>query len=299
MKSYLQTIVFAVLCLTYSLSTILNTLGIYTLSNLRHELTNQRILLMNLSFSELLYTAGLLCYYVMDRFQFLNKSTNRIIMAILTWFLYYLYLTSPLLLTIDRFIAIAFPWKYRSIFNKTKAVMMVLSTWMCVLFIAVPALLINDYETARQNYLWALALGIELTVVGFSIVAYTLIELIVLRQRKLAGRANTGSKILKVATIIIITYVLLEVIPSVVLTVLFQCCNDFAKAYRRLFYSLRAFNTVSDPIIYIYNYPPLKKAVKKKLELIIITLGCLQQQSFTMAVPSPDHLSTTTRTTTL
>ena len=289
----MQTATVIFLCLTCSLSFILNMLGICTLSNLRHELTNQRILLINLSISELLYTSGLICFFFIDQFQHLDRSTFRAIVVKLILFFRYLYLISPLLLAVDRFIAIAFPWKYRTIFTKTKAVIMVTSIWICITSTAGPALLLNDYnyETARLYYTLALTIGV--TVVVFAIVAYTVIALIVFRQRKLTARAKRESKILKVASAIIVTYIFLEVIPSMVRAVLFNCCRGVEKTYGLLFFVPTSFNTISDPIIYIYNYPPLKTAVKKKLMPLIGKLGCLQERSYTIAVRRPVHLSDT------
>ena len=278
MKPYLKTFTFVISCLTYSLSVVLNALGIYMLSNLKNELTNQRIFLMNLSISELLYTSGTLCYYAIAELSD-KKSTLFAIFSRMSWIFYYLYLISPLVLTVDRFICIAFPWKYKAISTKTKAMMMVFSTWICVLVIALPSLLVTDYETARNNHLSAIALGIGVLVVGFSLIAYTLIGLKSQKQRKLTGRVHNESKILKVATIIIITYTVFEVIPVMVTTVLFKCCHDVAKAYRRLIYMPSGFNTISDPIVYLYNHPPLKTAVKRKVNKIITTLGCLRGRS--------------------
>ena len=72
--------------------------------------------------------------------------------------------------------------------------MVVISTWICVLVIALQSLLINDYQTARKNYLSALSLGIEVLVVGFAIVACIFIGL---KVHRLTGRTNIDSKILK------------------------------------------------------------------------------------------------------
>ena len=290
MKSYRQATTFVLLCLTYSLSIILNTLGICTLSNLRHELTNQRILLMNLSITELVYTSGVICSFLIYRFQHLNGSTFGALFTRFTWFFRHLYLTSPLLLTMDRFFAIAFPWKYRGFSTKAKALMMIFSTWICVASITVPLVLRNDHDY-QPNYI--LDLAIEVTVIVFAIVAYTVIGLIVLRQRRLTGRANSESKVLKVAAAIIVTFVLFEVVPSLVLTVVLKYHPDTEKGYMLLIYLPTSFNTISDPIIYIYNYPPLKATVKKKLMPLIGKLRCLQQRSFTIAVPRPDQLSDT------
>ena len=293
MNSSLQTFAFACSCLTYSLSVILNTFGIYILSNLNRELTNQRIFLMNLSVSELLYASLTLGYYLVTKISDNNQSTVFAIFSRISWFFYYLYLISPLPLTMDRLICIVFPWKYKAIFHRTKAIIVIFSTWMCVLLIAIPTLLITDYETARNNHLSSVALGIEVVVVAIAIVAYSLIGLKVHRQGKLTGQTNNESKTLKVATIIIITYIILEVVPCVVTTVLFNCCPDVAQAYRRLIYTPSGLNAVSDPIVYLYNYPPLKAAVKKKLNHVIAKLRCTHRQSSIMDDPRPQNLSDT------
>ena len=226
---YLQTIPFVTSVVTQSLSVILNILGIYLLSNLKNELNNQKIFLMNLSISELLYTSGTLCYYAIAIFSDNDEAASLLdVLRRLSWIFYYSYLISPLVLTLDRLICIIFPWKYIAISTKTKAIIIIFSTWICVLVIALPSLLITDYRKARENYLSAVALGIEVTVVTFAIVSYTLIQFKVYKQGKAAGRTNIQTKILKVATVIIITCFILETIPFMVLTVLFSCCRDVA-----------------------------------------------------------------------
>ena len=293
--SYLKIIPFIVSVVTHSLSVILNTLGICTLWNLKHDLTNQRIFLLNLSICELLYTSVTLGYYAISVFSDNDESVVFSISRRLSWICYYLYLISPLVLTIDRLFFIAFPWKYKAFSTKTKAILLVCSTWICVLLIALPCLLITDYETARKNHLSAVALGIEVTVVSFAIVAYTFIGLKVNSHSKSVGRTKFQAKILKIAIIIIITYFFLEAVPSMVLTVLFRCCSDVAQAYRRLLYVPSGFNTVCDPIVYLYNYPPLKEAVNKKLRRMTTRIGFHQQRSSTRAstedVSRPYYLS--------
>ena len=131
---------------------------------------------------------------------------------------------------------------------------MVLSTWICVLLIILPSLLINDYETDRKDHPEPVAVGIQVLVVGFAIIVYTLIGMRLLRQRRSTGRTGLESKTLKLTTAIVITYFLLEVIPSmllIVLSLLLNCCHDVGKAYRQLFYLPSAFNTISNPIIYV------------------------------------------------
>ena len=277
MKSYITTLAFVFSCLTYSLSVILNTLGIYILSNLKHELTNQRMYLINLSFSELLYASTTLGYYLIDEFSDNDDSTVYATFSRLSWLFYYLYLISPLFLTMDRFVAITFPFKYKAISTKTKAIAVVLLSWICVFLTAIPALFITDYETARSSHLPAMALGIAVLVIAFAVCAYIVIGLKVHKQRKSVGRANSNPKILKVATIIIVTYFLLELIPDLVTTVLLKSNFNIARDYRRVIYLPGTLNTICDPIIYVYNYPPLKIAVRKKVKHVTKKLGCTSE----------------------
>ena len=138
-----------------------------------------------------------------------------------------------------------------------------------------------------------MAVGIQLTVVGLATVAYTSIFRIVLRQRqlskRLSRRTNSESRILKVASTIIITYIVLETVPSVVLSALFKCRPNVAKDYRRLLQIPSAFNTMGDPIVYIYNYPPLKAALKRKLKQMINKSGMNQQRCSNTVEPTPDR----------
>ena len=164
---------------------------------------------------------------------------------------------------------------------------MVLSAWICMLLIAVPTFIMTEFETTVINYFAASAFAIQVTVIGFGIVAYTLIGLVVIRKRKLTERPNHESKILKVSTAIIITYFLFEMVPSIVFAGLSKCCIDVIKTYSRLYYAVTAFNSVSDPIIYIDNYPPLKAVVEKKLKFITSKLSSLDKPSSTMDVSRP------------
>ena len=295
MKSYVQTFDSVLSCLAYSLSIILNAVGIYILPNLKTELTNQRIFLMNLSVTELLYSSVTFCYFFTVEFSD-KESIARTIFGKLSWLLYYLYLIPPLFLAADRLFCIVLPWKYKAICTKTKALTAILSTWICVILAVSPIFFLGktDYETAGSSYLPLVAIGIVSFVTSFAIVAYTLIGLKVYRQGKLTGRTSNGSKtVLKVTACIIVTYFVFEAVPYIIVKILEQCCHNVGKTYGRLIYAFGRFNTVSDPVIYIYSYPPLKAVVKKKLTLMLAKLGCSQRQDSEKVTPEPSHTSDT------
>ena len=293
MKSHMETVAFVLSCVAYSMSIILNSLGIYILSNLKTSLTNQGIFLTNLSVSELLYSSITVCYYLTDKLSNKDESISRTILGKLSWLLYYIYLISPLLLTIDRLFCIISPWKYKAIFTKARALIMVLSIWICVILTVSPIFFIaaTDYDTARKMYLPVVAIGVVFFVISFAIIAYTFIGLKIYRQGKLTGRTNSESKIIKVTVSIIVTYFIFEAVPYIIVKILLQCCHDVGQGYKRIIYAFGRFNTVSDPIIYLYNYPPLKAAMKEKLKVIITKPGRAQRGSHTLDQLKPSILS--------
>ena len=269
-----DTLAFVASCIIFCISIILNSFGLYLLSHLNHELTNQRIFLASLSLTELLYALVTLCNYILDQFANNNSSLRHALLGRLQWYLYYVYLILPVALAMDRLIGVTFPLKYKVVLSKCKAIMVVISIWFSMLTIAIPTTFTN-FEAAEARNVHIVALGITATTIGFSILAYAWIGVKVHQRRKLVGRANNQSKVLKVACLIIITYFIFEAIPSTVMTTMTVTHPDEVRDYVRAVYTICRLNTLSDPIIYLYNYPPLKMAVKEKLDFIKAHLGCI------------------------
>ena len=266
-------------CTISGLSIILHSYGIYLLFKVKHVKANQRILLTNLSLSEILFAI----FNVL--INALNLAEDEMdILDRLEWFFFYVYLVSPSIITVDRLIAGTVPLRYKSICSVNKTIAAVISVWSCMLMIFMPIIFIY-HKVECSGKLADTALGIKIAVVTFAIVSYTSIGIKVYKQRELFARTNTSSRTMKVAILIIVTYFVFEVATGMLHVIwkdthLNELTDNFEWASL-----LGQLNIISDPIIYLYYYPPLRSAVKEQFQLIMKRLGCNKKE--VMAVEHP------------
>ena len=260
-----------VYCTVSPISMIMHTFALYLLFKLNNVKPNQRILLANLSLSEFLFALFMICKHAPGQI-YIN------IFGRLEWFFYLVYLVSPLILTIDRLIGVTMPLRYKSICSKNATILAVASVWLCILIISIPIIFVN-YEVEKKRKMPKTSLGLKLTVMVFAIAAYTCIGIKIHRQRNTCGIKRKSSKFLRIAILIVVTYLLFEVVPNIIYVVWKMAHPDEKTDVMRVTFVLITLNLLSDPIIYLYNYPPLKSAAKEKLQCIFKKCGSHKEES--------------------
>ena len=261
----IDTLLLVVPCFLLTCSIILNMTGVYLLRSLKSDLTNNKTLLLNLSFVEIFSSVSMMVYWFDGYFQFCNfrtfTSQDSLSVActlhlVIDWYLYLLCLLSPITFLPDRFLAVTFPLKYRRIFPKRKVKFVIIGQWI-IATIPVTLLLFVSHKHWLRCLQYS-AVTIELIVFGSALVTYSWI---VCKIRQL-GRIDPDSHVRKVACLITFTFFCFVVIPEITLVILLKLHVKMADTYQRIFYTFTCVNYVSDPLIYIFGYPALRKAVK-------------------------------------
>ncbi len=79
-------------------------------------------------------------------------------------------------------------------------------------------------------------------------------------QRRKSQIFQNNKRFFKVAGLILFTYIVLMLIPNTIL--LFVAVGNYTKRYM---YALSCFGLISDPIIYIFMQPDLRKMLQQKI----------------------------------
>ena len=248
-------------CILLLVSVILNTFGLYFLHKVRSVMSNQRMLLMNLSLAEILVTLSTILYSLMGIGRIDSGFFYSVIILGLSWYIYLLYLFTPFIIILDRFIGVMSPLKYPSIFPKRRAHLIIIITWIVGLVLIVPRSWFSKY----REFCSPTALAIELTVLVFIITAFTLMALKIQKHRKRFSRSNVQSRVSVVGGLIVGTFVLLVMLPEIInnITIL-DTSISLAETNEnsRKIYLITCINCIVDPITYLYGYPPLRQAIK-------------------------------------
>ena len=252
---------------------LLHGAGMYFLFCVRETATNQKILLINMSLTEFCCAittliSNFMIYFEADetRFQMLTVLT----LNGLSWFSYYIYILSPLLLVVDRLIGVTVPLLYKNYFSKRKAILCVILTWLLGVIFSIPLAFID--LQSRMTYAPFPAAATEILVIVVFLGAYIRIGYEIW-NRPASIRSNDGNfKVLKMASLIIITFILLVALPdaTVIMLIASEMNPRLAVQYgRTVYHTVSVLNFVIDPIIYLFGYLPMRKIMKDKLCIVL------------------------------
>ena len=99
------------------------------------------------------------------------------------------------------------------------------------------------------------------------------------QSKKRVGRSDTGSRILRIAILIIVTYFLFEVFPGILYAAWEKTYPNEKVDSMRWIFLVGKLNMVSDPLIYLYNYQSLESAPEEKFQLQMKWLRCNKENS--------------------
>ena len=219
---------------------------------------------MNLSLAEILVTLSTISWSLMDISTVDSGFVSSVILYGLAWYFYFVYLFTPFIIMLDRFIGVVCPLKYASFFIRRKAGLIIIITWILGMIFLVPRLWFSTY----LEFCSFIALAIELAVLGFIIFAFTLMAFTIRKHRQQFSRSNVQSRVSIVGGLIVGTFVLLVLLPEIFTSkAILDTSVSFAEAVgdSRRVYLITCVNHLVDPIIYLYGYPPLRRSIKRKI----------------------------------
>ena len=248
------------------ISIIFNSTGIYFLLKVPSFLSNQKLLLMSLSLMNILVTSTDFIRRLVNllRCRFHLSYFLCMIVNGLNWYFYFVYLFAPFVIMLDRFIGVMNPLRYKNIFPKRRVRLVVIVTWIFGLVLLIPRAKFESWDA----FCPIISFVIELLVLVFIIIAYTLMAFKIRKHRQRFPGSRIQPRISKVAMGIIISFTVLVLVPEIVLAVrLVLNMESIAIAdgdeLTNQIYLVTTVNFIIDPVIYLYGYPPLRDAVRQ------------------------------------
>ncbi len=251
--------------LLYLISILLNSLGVYLLTAAR-PLTNSKFLLTNLAGTEILLSATQIAFNFVHVFSGEDAivTVTKVLGAI--WQGYYF---SVIFLTIDRLIAIRFPFKYRILVTKKRLKWTILASWLLAIALGASLFLDDKWFNSFWGYVW---ISLDVVFIVLCITTYGYIFTKILQRRRL-GNDNQGAnngvrerfamnrerKFVKIVACILISFLLLFLIPDIIMHLYDS---------KELIYFLHVvwpIGIVIDPIIYIFLQDDLRLLLKRKI----------------------------------
>ncbi len=279
----------------YGISIIIHSLGIYLLVTQSRRMTNQTMLLVNLSSSEILFV---ICFILKwFRAREIAPSIVSNISEVLDFVINIYFFNVLLCISIDRLLGAIFPLKHRVIVTKHRLKTILTITWIfCVVILITGITLVL---TKHLISIWLIYLRVKLyfyitidcLIVLIFIVTYGSILAKIIRRRKVANatrqtnaqtRKNlifrNNKRFFKVAGLIIFTYIIFFLIPGVILSLFVH--ENAVKEYIFIFFS---FGIIVDPLVYIFLQPELRK----RLKLNICSYFCRRRNCRNLQSPQP------------
>ena len=243
---------------------VLNVTGTTLLRKLDKGITNQRLILMNLSICQgaisLLVTILQITIMSVDEFHPRFLQTLRCTI----YGLYIQYYLIMIIMAVDRTIGTKFPLRYPIIFSRRKAKFLLAMAWiLAVVYGTVSACFYNEF---RNNY-FSFVLPIFDSVVFLCIaVSYSYIMFLLCTRKiqtaseqiAVKTRKAEGKQLLKVAGIISLTFVLFNLIPDAIIAITYKSASSKLWTCVQITWSL---GLLSDPITYLFFQKKLRTAL--------------------------------------
>lgn len=257
-------------------SILLNSMGVYLLSNYGNKTSNQRLIMIHLSGTELALATTEIVYW-----SFVwaghEEETSVILQSIVIinagiFGTYYLVLIA---LTLDRLLASVLTIRHLTICSKPRVIKALLVAWVLGLTSSIPFFTI-EFENIYDIYYKVNFLCLDTIFLSCAILTYSYILAQILKRRQkirdqALSRTNhsislTGqSQYYKVTTFIIVSFIFLVAIPDIVYIHRFIITEVGSSIEESIIEIVWQLNFLVDPVIYIFCQKTLIKGFFKTL----------------------------------
>eukprot|EP00112_Aurelia_sp_Birch-Aquarium-sp1_P015242 Seg3362.2 transcript_id=Seg3362.2/GoldUCD/mRNA.D3Y31 product="Melanocortin receptor 4" protein_id=Seg3362.2/GoldUCD/D3Y31 len=257
--------------ITQTTAILLNSAGLYLLMKHCNYLRNHDLTIANLSIAEILMSLIYFTFTVTE----IHFTEFRIVyeraLDVVAYSVNFAWLLAMFLITLDRFFAINFPFRYKVKATGYRMRLVIMALWtsstiICVIFYFVE---ITKKYFMAQKYLW---FTLDAIFVLTFVISYGTIYA---KFRKSAGRfgsnpatnpasrrnVDVNKQFLLVVGLIFVTYILLVIVPEIIVSIFYR--EDVG-------YLLLQINYIMDPLIYIF----MRKDLRKRLN---ISFYCLKK----------------------
>ena len=258
---------------TLCISLVLNSFGIVAIS-LHHVKTNQNIILVLLSLDEIAIAICSIIHRVSEKFD-VPRSYEPIIISI-KYILGVQLMLAMFILTLDRWIMVLNPLKYRIRVSRRKVVVAIFISSIISIALGLVKLLIKE---AENNLASNLITGVGFIYLIFAIIAYSHIIIKIKKSRERFGSNPTKRNKSNIKNdfmtpgLIVLTYIVLYGIPPFIIR--FGGVNDIEQKSKTIMINVSKFiQTVGlciDPILYVL----LTKTYRERFANMLLRSRCL------------------------
>ncbi len=262
----------------YFVSVLLNCLGLYLLTAFK-PMSNSKFLLANLAGTDIVVSVVQITYNFI--YAFSGKDVFLIFERVLgtIWLSYYF---SVFFLTIDRLIAVRFPWKYRAVVTKKRLKFSILVAWLLLVILGTSLFLSNEWFEYFLKYTW---LVLDVTFLTTCAITYGIIFTKILQRRRFGNNndeetsnerrqrlvINREKKFVKIVALIMISFLMLILIPDLIMH---QWDSEKLQAFSNIAWPMAL---IMDPVVYIFLQDDLRSLLKRRVFNIDNGLGPTQQ----------------------
>ena len=263
-----------------SLTVVLNVVGLKFLHDIPNMKETQKVLLAHLSISDTLNAITALTGSLVIE-QYYKKGQTHAFKALAAHCIW----TSSealIIITIDRVIATAMPFRYKTIVTKRRLIVFIIAIWVITLTSMIVLMKTKDISKVNE-FLFLITSPTE--VIIFVSYAYILFKVRKSRKKSTAGASSSstrrGKKMIVVSSCIVLSFTIFVAIPDIILY--------FSHEYQEILICMIHTYYVMNPIIYIYCYPSLREKILTKVREIRRPFICTQRVQDSSAKKDPQQ----------
>ncbi len=272
---------------------LLHSLGIYLLAVHNRNTSNQAILLINMSATEIVLSTIVILIRLM---RVLCISTALEIFDSIELGICVGFYCAMFFIVIERFIGVIFPLKHRVLVTKRHIKIALTFAWSISMITGITGIVLaltGQYKIVVIFKWYFFVLADSALVLAFIVTYGKTLFLITQRMQTIILTGQTNSqrrknqifrshkRFFKVAGLIIFTYIIFMFTPDVILA-FFPVGNDVRKHLRTLYYC----GYISDPLVYIFLQPELRKMLKD----LFCSRICRQRLAYNVSSRAPSAI---------
>ena len=265
-----------VLSIVVVVSAILfNAVGIYILKAARIGKSNQIRIIISLSVADILNCVGFLAQLSVDMsgHQALH-STPGLVIWMIRAVIYHPWYATFFLLTIDRFLACNFPFKYRSTFGRNTMRNIIVVMWTVTL-IPGPIYCFFNMEKIRVFYDVYVWVALDAIFVLLFVVTYGSLYYLKKRSNLQIRHRDTGDdnhRFFLVTTVILVGFIFFAIIPDFTMSLLISYAERTSIIAQPGFELWWNVNMLIDPFIYVFLQQKVRDTALGKIRNCFRTL---------------------------
>ena len=256
-------------CLTFANATVgllLNTVGIYLLNALRARISNQNVILINVSFIKVIVSISQAASCVLKIIGKGEEQRSYQVVHIIIVGAFGVNHVTIVALTLDRLLGTVIPLRYNVLITKDKLRIAIIASWIIGTAVIVP-FFVYDFAFLYSIYYTPVYLTLDGIALLIAIIAYgSILRRLLRREKAIAAGVTPRSartnqrfgRFFYVSSLIIASFILFVTIPDVAYAVLVIIHGNKDPMIELAILLTWSIYLVSDPLIYIFLQKPIR-----------------------------------------